>query len=216
VAQEYASSIGAVALRVTRLQSDDSLEIGPSASYVITSDLISISFSPDIEEGDEFTQKGADGNICTTYLAPDSLKRSTFELAVCNPDPELSEMIAGGTIFTQGGQTVGWAPPPVGVATTNAVAIEVWSRAIVGGKPSGSAPYWHFVFPYVILTPSGDRVLENGILANTFSGWGVGNDGFGAGPDSDNPWPFTSASPYQYARTSTAPIGTRGYVDYTA
>lgn len=213
MAQEYASSIGVVAIRITRLQSDGSLDTGPSASYVLNSDLISISFTPEYEEGDEFTQKGGDGTVCTTYRGPDTLKRSNFEIAICNPDPEASEMLAGGTLLTDAGVVVGYAPPPVGVdGNPNGVAIEAWSKAIVGGKPSGAKPYWHWVFPYVILSPSGDRVLENGILANAFSGWGVGNDGFDTGPAGD--WPFISDRPYQYARSTTSPAGSHGFVTY--
>lgn len=216
MAQEYASSIMGAALRVTRLLSDGSLATGPSASYVLNSDFISLSFTPEYEEGDEHTQKGADGTVCGTFKAPDTLKRATIEIAICNPDPEFSEIVAGGTLLETGGQVVGYAPPPAGVdGNPYGAAIEVWSLAIVNGKPSGTNRYWKWVLPYTIMRPSGDRAIENGQLATTFTGWGVGNDAFDTGPDTDNPWPFISDRPYQYARTNNAPVGSHGYVDYS-
>jgi hypothetical protein len=214
--QEYASSISGVALRVTSLASDGSLETGPSASYVLNSDFISLSFTPEYEEGDEITEKGADGTVCATYKAPDTLKRVTIELAICNVDSEFTQHIAGGTLLSSGGASVGYASPAVGVVgNPNGVAIEVFSKAIVNGKPSGTLPFWRWILPYAIMRPSGDRAIENGKLATTFTGWGVGEDGFGTGPDADNAWPFTSSSPYQYARTATAPSGDHGFTDYS-
>ncbi len=193
MAQEYASSVMGAALRVTRLLSDGSLATGPSASYVLNSDFISLSFTPEYEEGDEHTQK----------------------IAICNPDPEFSEIIAGGTLLESAGQVVGYAPPPVGVdGNPYGSAIEVFSLALVNGKPSGANRYWRWVLPYAIMRPSGDRAIENGLLATTFTGWAVGNDEFDTGPDSANPWPFISDRPYQYARTNVAPVGSHGYVTY--
>src|SRR5690606_22669237 len=175
---------------------------------------ISVSFTPEYEEGDEFVQKDANGRACVTYKAPDTLKRVTLEVAICNPDPEFPEITSGGTILSdEADQSIGYAAPRVGVdATPNGVALEVWSRAIKNGKNAPTNPYWHWIFPYVVLRPSGDRTIENGLLANTFEGWGVGNEGFGTGPGGD--WLFADAAsrPYAYARSATAPTG-NGYVE---
>lgn len=210
MAQDYASSISGQVVRVTRLEADGTLATGPSASYVLP-EFISVSFTPEYEDGDEFNQKAANGAVCVTYKAPDTLKRVSLEVAICNPDPEFSEILAGGVILSEGGQSVGYAAPEIGVdAMPYGAALEVWSLAIQSGKPAANKRYWHWVFPYVTMRPSGDRVIENGILANTFEGSGVGNSGFDQGPD--DTWPFISDRAYQYARTSTAPINQRGYV----
>lgn len=214
MAQDYASSIAGAAIRVTRLNADGTLVTSASASYVMTS-FISVSFTPEYEEGDEFTQKDANGSVCVTYKAPDTLKRMTLEVAICNPDPEFTELVSGGQILATGGATMGYAAPEAGVdANPNGVALEVWSRAIQNGKNAPANPYWHWVFPYTVLRPSGDRVIEQGIMANTFEGFGLGNAGFASGPDSANPWPFPAAAerPYMYARVPTAPSG-NGFVD---
>jgi hypothetical protein len=212
MAQDYASSISGVALRITRLTSDGSFATGPSASYVLNSDFISLSFTPEYEEGDEFVQKGADGTVCATYKAPDTLKRVTLEIAICNPDPEFTELISGGVLLSDGGTNVGYATTEVGVdGNPYGAAIEVWSKAIQNGKPASVRPYWHWIFPYTIMRPSGDRAIENGLLANTFEGWGVGNEMFAEGPDASWAFPEASNRAYAYARTATAPTALHGY-----
>lgn len=214
MAQDYASSVSGAVIRLTRLQADGSLVVGPSASYV-SKQFISLSFTPEYETGDEFTSKAADGTPCVTFKAPDTLKRVTLSIAICNPDPEFTEMIAGGTLITAGGQSKGWAMPGVGVdATPNGVAIEVWSKAVVGGKHSGIDPYWHWIFPYTQMHQSGERVIQNDILATNFEGWGVGNSLFGDGP-AEPKWLSTSDTPAAYMRTVGLPVGT-GYQASTA
>lgn len=217
MAQDYASSIAGAAIRVTRLNADGTLAEGEESSYVMES-FISVSFTPEYEEGDEFVQKDANGNVCVTYRAPDTLKRVNLEVAICNPDPEFTELTSGGELLTDSTteESVGYAAPLVGQnATPNGVALEVWSKAIKGGKPSATNPFWHWIFPYVILRPSGDRVIENGLLANTFEGWGLGNAGFDTGPDGSWLFPDATDRPYAYARAATAPTG-NGFVTVTA
>lgn len=212
----YASSIGGTALRVTRLSATGAPLVGVKNSYVQTSSFISLSFTPEYEDGDEFSQKGANGEVCTTFKMPDTLKRVNFELAVCDPDPEFTELLSGGALLADGADTVGYAAPASGVdANPNGVALEVWSNAIVGGKRDGLLPYWRWVFPYVQMRPSGDRVIANEILANTYEGWGVGNLAFGEGPVNDWEFPTFTDRAYAYARTDAAPSG-RGYQAVTA
>lgn len=214
MAQDHAASISGVAIRASRLTASGAITTGEEASYVLEN-FISVSFTPEYEDGDEFVQKAANGTVCATYKAPDTLKRVTLELAVCNPDPELSELLAGGLLLQEDGTSIGYASALVGQdANPNGVGIEVWSRAIQDGKPAATNPYWRWVFPYVILRPSGERVIENGLLANTFEGWGVGNVAFAGGPTGDWPFPESTNRPYAYSRFDTAPTG-NGFVPVT-
>lgn len=211
MAQDYAASVAGTHIRVTRLNPDGTPATGQNASYVTTA-FMSVSMTPEYEEGDEFTQKAADGTVCATYKAPDTLKRVTLEVAICNPDPEFTEIISGGVLLTGDTDTesIGWAAPEIGKdALPNGVAIEVWSRAIIDGKPASTNPYWHWLFPYAIMRPGGDRVIENGMLANSFEGYSVGNEGFGDGPAAPL-WPHISDRASAFARTASVPTGT-GY-----
>jgi hypothetical protein len=217
--QEYAASIQGVSIRVTRLDAAGNLLNGPGDSYT-TSAFMRVSFTPEYEEGDEITEKSANGSVCVTYKSPDTLKRITMELAICEPDAELTSLISGGlllrknigTFAEEDNKSIGWASPAVGDDPAGyGVAIESWSHAIKDGKKSATLPYFHWVFPYAKLRQSGDRVIENGMLATTFEGYGLGNVSFGDGPDGRWEFPVAAERPYSYARTTWAPVGLNGF-----
>jgi hypothetical protein len=221
--QEYAASIQGVSIRVTRLDAAGNLLTGAGDSYT-TSAFMRVSFTPEYEEGDEIVEKGANGVICVSYKAPDTLKRITMELAICEPDPELSALLSGGLLLRKdisnsgnaNVKSIGWAAPGVGDDPAgNGVAIEAWSHAVSGGKRASVLPYFHWVFPYVKMRQSGDRVIENGMLANTFEGYGLGNAGFGSGIDGRWEFPVAAERPYAYARTSWAPTGLSGFYTWS-
>jgi hypothetical protein len=217
--QEYAASIQGVSIRVTRLDSAGNLLNGAGDSYV-TSAFMRVSFTPEYEEGDEITEKNANGIVCVTYKAPDVLKRITMELAICEPDSEISQLISGGLLLRKTidgvSKSVGWAAPGVGDDPAgNGVAIEVWSHAVKDGKRSSVLPYFHWVFPFVKMRQSGDRVIENGMLATTFEGYGLGNPQFGAGLDGRWEFPVAAERPYSYARADWAPQGLQGFYTWS-
>jgi hypothetical protein len=213
--QEYAASIQGVSVRVTRLDSAGNLLNGPGDSYV-TSGFMRASFTPEYEEGDEITEKNANGVVCVTYKAPDTLKRITMELAICEPDSELSALISGGLLLRKNvngaNKSIGYASPGVGDDPAgNGVAIEAWSHAVKEGKKANVLPYFHWVFPYAKLRLSGDRVIENGMLATTFEGYGLGNATFMSGPDGRWEFPVAAERPYSYSRADWAPTGLSGF-----
>ena len=221
--QEYAASIQGVSIRVTRLDSVGNLLTGAGDSYT-TSAFMRVSFTPEYEEGDEITEKGANGVVCVTFKAPDTLKRITMELAICEPDPELSALLSGGLLLRKNlgttadpnNKSVGWAAPGVGDDPAgNGVAVEVWSHAVKDGKRTGVLPYFHWIFPYVKMRQSGDRVIENGLMANTFEGYGLGNESFQSGIDGRWEFPIAAERPYAYARTDWAPTGLNGFYTWT-
>lgn len=287
--QDYAASVQGAAIRVTRLSSSGALLTGDLDSYT-TSAFIRMSFTPEYEDGEEITEKAANGTVCVSYKAPDVLKRVTMELAICEPDPELTALLAGGVLLSRDQSTssalavdsasitsgvctvllastaglavgdnvtitgltpgtsgtlngvqrienltadtsftfsttatgavstssptvtkredtsVGWAAPLIGDDPAgNGVAIECWSHAVAAGKRTSSNPYFHWIFPYARLRQSGDRVIENGLLANTFEGYGIGNSLFSVGPDGRWEFPDVTDRPYAYARGTYSP-----------
>ena len=211
--QDYAASVQGVAIRVTRLDASGNLLTEPGDSYT-TSAFLRTSFTPEYEEGDEIIEKSANGVICVSYKAPDTLKRITMELAICDPDPELTALLSGGlllrknfgTLGSADNKSIGWAAPGVGDDPAgNGVAIECWSHAVAAGKRTASNPYFHWIFPYARLRQSGDRVIENGLLANTFEGYGIGNSLFNVGPDGRWEFPDVTDRPYAYARGTYSP-----------
>lgn len=281
---DYAASVQAVGLRITKLDAFGAPIPGANNAYT-TKAFTKFSWTPEYEEGEEIKQTAADGTTCVYYKMPDTLKQVTCEIEICNPQPEIHEMLAGGTLlgggsgapvnvtnkaltsnvatlttsaahgFTVGTSVtvadvdatfngtytitavtsntfsyaktasnvvsaaatgtvqsagpIGWAAPAVGsVVNPNGVSIEVWSRAIVGGRLAAVNPYWRWVLPFVQTRLEGDRTLENGALASVFSGIGLGNAAWGDGPAND--WTFGAGSAIQYARDTTA-VTAEGY-----
>lgn len=94
-----AGSVHAVALRVARLAADGTTPAGANNLYV-TDSLVKIDFTPEIEAGPEAMVKNAQGIPCVVFKAHNAMKRITMELDICTPDPELEELIAGGTVLT--------------------------------------------------------------------------------------------------------------------
>jgi hypothetical protein len=222
--QDYAASVQGVSIRVTRLDAAGNLLTGAGDSYT-TSAFLRTSFTPEYEEGDEIIEKSANGTVCVSYKAPDTLKRITMELAICEPDPELTALISGGLLLRKNfgtgqapdNRSVGWAAPSVGDDPTgNGVALEVWSFAVKDGRRASELPYFHWVFPYARLRQSGDRVIENGMLATTFEGYGLGNIAFGSGIDGRWEYPIAAERSYSYARADWAPQGLKGFYTWYA
>jgi hypothetical protein len=206
-----AASVQGAAIRVSRLNSNGTTATGASAAYTVNS-FIRVSFTPEYEEGEEITERNAAGEVCVTYKSPDTLKRVNLELAICEPDPEFTELVSGGSLLTSAGDSVGWAAPLTGVdANPNGTALQVWSYAVANGTRASTNPYFQWIFPFVQLRPTGERVIENGLLANTFEGYGVGNANFGDGPLGDWPHQAVANRAYAYARVAAAPIGINGY-----
>lgn len=212
MAYDKSASISGSVIRVTRLNADGTTAIGASAQFV-TRAFISVKITPEYEAGTDITQKLADGTIGIAYKTPNTLKRVNLTIGIENPDPELTEMIAGGTIL---GASQGYAAPLQGLdAVPNGVSIEVFSKAILNGRPAAVNPYWQWLIPYAIMQGSGDKTIAEGILGTEFSGYGLGNPSYGTGSANTPTWPWVSDRAYAYARTATLPTipsGGSGYV----
>jgi hypothetical protein len=217
-ARDGAASVQGEVARITPLNIDGSIDA--NSPVLTTEGWISASFSSEFEDGEEITEKAANGKICIQYQTDDSMKGITFNLSLCSPDPEAAALLAGGKVICDpdNGEVVGYSSPAVGDIVGNPVAVEIWSKAIVGGKPAAGEPYWHWVFPYVRVRFDGDREFSNGALANEFSGTGVGNGALvpvGLNPINvdDDFVKYRSAliNPFSYVRTANiAPAGWSG------
>lgn len=205
---DYAASVQATGLRISKLDPAGAPIVGATNAYT-TKAFTRFSWTPEYEEGEEIKTVAADGTVCVYYKMPDTIKQVNMELEICNPQPEIHEMLGGGTLLTDAGDNVGWSAPLTGtVPNPNGVGIEVWSRAIVGGRPAAVNPFWRWVMPYVQTKLDGDRTLENGALASVFTGIGLGNAEFGDGPANDWDWPTDSAM--TFARDA-ASVSAEGY-----
>jgi hypothetical protein len=237
--QDNAASVRGLVMRVTRLGSDGAPTVGSPCDVYLTSGFINFTFTPEYTTGEEISITNASGAVCVYYKSPDTLQSVTVGLELCDPDPVLTQMLAGGEVLTAAGNSdcapvgtdvtdtvaIGYAADALGSEGSGyGVSIEVWAQAVVGGKAANNCPYWRYLIPYAKFRLDGDRVVENGNLATVFSGTGGGNAAFGPGPNMDltgvSPtpvegifdWDFPTYTdrPFLYARDMNAPLGLQG------
>lgn len=193
------ASLQVCALRVARLDASGVPSAGASNGYV-TDGLITLGVTTELTEGDEFEVKNGCGAICAVFKDCDRVKRLTFDMSLCHLDSELLELLAGGSVFVDGGgDAIGYQYPEVGAsACPNGVALEVWTKAWdndTQAQPTyvGGNTYFHFVFPRTYWSP-GQFTLENGILEVPLTGYGTENANITSnGPYEDWPTEIESA-----------------------
>lgn len=201
-------SIQACAMRVSRLDTDGVPLPGASNLYV-TEGIIELTATPDVSAGDEVEVKNGKGDICISYREEDKIKRLNVDLMICAPDPELTELLAGGAVQTSGA-AVGYKMEALNVGTDRTgVSIELWSRRVSSdGDSDAEFPYlWH-VYPKVKLK-IGARRFFNGALENPFNGFAIENPNWFDGPAND--WPVDSDRAYAFLPTASLPDADCGY-----
>lgn len=203
------SSVYASRLRVTRLHSGGTLDPG-SENMIVSDGLVSVGTTPNVQAGEEFTQRNGGGGICVYVTEDDKILRYDLALALCQLDSELLEMLTGGRVLTVGGVTVGFAVPGLDDVPPS-VCIEAWSEAREGSSiasEAGDALYWHFVWPSVRWT-LGAFTLERGILTVPLTGKAVENPSMGTGPEAS--WPGIITEAQAWFLDDEIPDATCGY-----
>lgn len=203
------SSVRARRLRIARLHEDGTLDPGTDNLYV-SDGLISIGTSPEIEAGEEITQRNGSGDICVYVSGDDEIKRFNLTLTLCQLDSELLEMLTGATLITAGGITVGLQMPKIGEDKPR-VCVEAWTEARVSrsqASEDGSLLWWHFVWPNVKWT-IGDFTLDTNPANIPLNGKAEENDNMGTGPEMD--WPDLITSAQSWFLDDEIPAAVCGY-----
>lgn len=104
-------SLHAVAFRAALLALDGSTPAdGGSNSMYVSDKLMKIDFNPDMDAGQEVSNRGASGALIQVYRLPDLLKRLTVSVQVGALDPELEFILTGGTVLTSTATPLSGAP----------------------------------------------------------------------------------------------------------
>lgn len=198
----------ACAIVVTRLEADGSPDAGANNRY-ISDALTQLVTTPVLSEGDEFEVKNACGAVCVNFKDCDKLKRLDLTLGLCYPDPELLEILAGGTVLTSGA-AVGYAYPEIGAASCpNGVSVELWVKRVdSAGALDATFPYERYVIPRAYFFHGG-RTFENGPITVELTGYAIENDEWLDGPQND--WPVASNRVIQSLPVATVPSAVCGY-----
>ena len=185
------ASIELAALRIATLTTAGAPSTGASKGYV-TDAAIQLGVSIELETGSDFTQKNGLGAICATLKQPDTVKRVSLALDLCQLDSQLLSLLTGGATISSGGNVIGMQLPAVGATPPN-ICVEAWTKAWSGAEQavapftSPGVTYFHFVFPLVTWV-QGQFTMEEGFMVIPVAGTGSENSKITAnGPFDD--WP---------------------------
>lgn len=184
MANDCRPQIQACALLVARLDADGAPQVGAS-NYYVSDALVSLGWTAELKEGEEIEITNACGANLVSYKDCDRLKWLNIEMSLGTPDPELSELLVGGTRLTDGA-AVGYAFPPLNLATCpNGVGLELWSKRVLpGGGLDPTFPYARWILPRVYLQWN-EATFENGPFQPTVQGFAIENLNYEDGPLND-------------------------------
>lgn len=205
------SPIKASVMRLIKLNSCGAPVTGASSSMVVSDGFVSISPSPQYEDGTEYLSKKANGDLCVNDIDPPALKRVDLEMVWCVLDPDALVIQTGERLLTDSGAVTG-----TGVAfgegqVTDRYSLEVWQpvSGVNACNASGQQQYVYWAFLNVGNSKVGDFSFENGVFNFTISATTfAASTQWGTGPGSDGPWidqAVQSGDHYLYNVTTTAP-----------
>lgn len=179
---------------------------GASGIYV-THALTKITAKPLYTDGDAIRDKNGSGSYCINYEEDPNFDGLELEIEVCDPDPYLHVMLAGGALLTDVDPDVpGYAFPAMGQVTGYGVSVEFWNKRIDDDDLAEDYPYARWVAPKVKRMKIGDKAFEKARLANTFVGKAIENANWFDGPLND--WPAASDRVLQWLPATSLPTAT--------
>lgn len=158
-----ASPIKGTALRIVQLDACGVPTTG-SSLVVVSAGFIKVEMEPQYEDGQEFTQRNAAGDLCVNEKDAPTLKRLGLTIDFCNVDPNVPTLVAGTRLITTspGATGSGFA---LAEGTPGAhFSLEVWQRVAGSGACDASGlPYYIYnAWPHVKNGKLGNYSIENG------------------------------------------------------
>ncbi|WP_395160164.1 hypothetical protein [Ilumatobacter sp.] len=186
MATKMLNSLKGRVIRITRLN-DCGVPVVGLCSSIVTAGFITLGFAPEVESGEEYTQKNAWGDFCISEKDADINKWVNVSLSLCEVNPDILDIVGGGSPIIDGTDTIGSS---FGAANnTEGFAIEVWTKQAGGNCAGGVAEWGYFVAPFCINgTLDGSVTIENGTMAVDLKGQGqAAVAAWGVNPYGDNP-----------------------------
>lgn len=216
----------ACALRAARL-SADCTPLASANNIVTTAGLVTMTATPDVEEGTKYEPKNGCGSIPWTAEGEDIIKRWNLDIQLILWDFELIEILTGAALIIGDSGTT-WPSKNIGFESRGpnadvfaGASLEIWSRNSKSGGPCGpvgeNPPYTRHIFPRTKLRLA-ERTFADEAAVLRLQGWSGPNSEWGEGPVSDE-WegadPLSSDTPYASIFATELPTTGCGYVTAT-
>ena len=156
------SPIQARVARLIKLDVCGNPVTGASSAVVSTNGFISINPSPQYQDGEEHTQRRADGSLCVYKKDPSELTRVDLEINWCVLDPDALVVITGERLLTTNTVTGTGVVYGEGQLTSR-FSLEVWQPVVGAGAcdASGAQQYVYWAFMNVGNSKINDFTFEN-------------------------------------------------------
>lgn len=162
--------------------------VNGACSTITTSGFISVAMTDNVEAGDEFKVKQANGQFCVNQRSRPQLNWIDTKISLCQVQPETFSMLTGAPIIYDDSLPT---PKAVGFGTdedtyaTASFALEVWTdvaKANNSACAGGVGRFGYVLLPWLVEGSAGDVTIENGpvnfeLSARTSGGndWGYGS-----------------------------------------
>jgi len=176
-------------MRVTRLDSCGRPALGPS-STVVSSGVVEVKCTPEVETGDEIKVKAFDGSLCISDKYCDQVKWWNTEITMCAVDPDMVSIMnpTWQPVLGYDGTNIGWMDNTQ-YSCTVGFSLEVWMQAQATNNACSEPAYtgisgnwWYYCLPWVLGGVPGDIDLKNDAVSFVYNGRTLPNSQWGVGP----------------------------------
>lgn len=180
-------SFGLCVMRVTKVDGEGNVVAGAGNAYV-TDKPISMALRPNIETGNTFSLKNGCGCSIARFKANDIFNWFEFTFASGALEPHMWALMLGSNTIVDGADIVGLAFAGALACDEDepAVALEFWTKHVVGSGQDAALPWVHWVFPKTVWQLA-DNTFEEGIAQPSLTGFSRTNNAWGGGPYGDGP-----------------------------
>jgi len=198
-------SFGLCSIRITKVDAQGNVAPSPDNSYV-TDNPLSITLTPNIETGNTVSVRNGCGCSVARFKFNDIFNWFDFTLATAALEPEMMAMMLGADTIADGADVVGLAFPESVACDEDepAVALEFWTKHVVGSGQDGTFPWVHWVFPKTVWQLS-DNSFQEDATQPTLTGFSRTNALWGRGPYGDGPPDSQDISEGGYWKTDVDP-----------
>lgn len=200
-------SFGLCAVRVTKVDPATGLVEDEANNSYVSDKAVTLSLTPNVETGNTFSLRNGCGCSLARFKSQDIFNWFEFSFARGALEPELEQMLLGGSLIMDGADAVGINGP--GALSCEdaqpAVALEFWTQHNLGSGQDALHPWVHWVFPYT-LWQLGDNTAEEDIMQLTVTGFSRTSGGWGEGPyTADQPPDSQPITEWAYWKTDVDP-----------
>lgn len=194
-------------IRATLVDECGEVVVGDCA-YATSRCFASVSMSDNVEAGEEFKIKAADGQYCINQRSAPLLNWIEVGISLLQVDPELVAILTGSPVVYDGnGVAVGFQTTTDTFATAS-FALEIWTG--IGKDPSGAlctgedTLYGYLLLPWLVEGATGEITIENGAANLTVNAITSNGSQWGQGPYDVVKTALGAPSPLLEALPSTA------------